>query len=123
MWRLQFRWLVLLLTFLSLTACVNNTTPYQRTVVLRPGDIVTPVPAPREIVVVPAHYVNCKVVQGRWIYSTWIPEHRVCYYTGNPTKVTWVDGYWVCTKHVHMKGQCKHWSWRSATWYDRVVYY
>lgn len=123
MWLTQFRWPALLMAFLSLAACVNNTSHQPNVVTVKRVVIVTPVPAPKEVIVIPAGYVNCTVVPGRWMYSTWIPQHHVCRYAHNVKKVTWVEGYWACTKYSQMSGQCKHWKWHSSEWYNRVVMY
>ena len=117
MWFTQFRWLILLVALLSLTACETYSSHPQRVV------IVTPVPAPREVMVVPAGYLKCEIVPGRWIYSTWIPEHRVCYaHAKDLHKVTWVAGYWACTKHTGT-GRCKHWEWHSAHFHNAMIVY
>lgn len=121
MWLTQFRWPILLVTLFSLTACMTNSPPPQRVVVVRPV-IMTPVPPPRDVMVIPVGYATCHMAPGRWMYSTWIPPHHVCRYAHNPQKVTWVEGYWSCANYS-MKGQCKAWVWHSAQWYNRVVVY
>ncbi len=118
MWLSQLRWPALFLASITLAACVSNPPRGERVVIVKP--------VPSNVVIVPAKYVGCTTVPGRWIYSTWIPEHRVCYYTGGPgnvKRVTWVDGYLICTKYSHRTGHCKHWSRHYAAWYDGVVAY
>jgi hypothetical protein len=124
MWLTHFRWPILLAALASLTACVTNSSPpQQRVIIVKPAVIFTPVPAPREVVLVPSGSVRCQIVPGRWIYSTWVPQHEVCYYTRNPHKVMWVQGYWACTKYS-TTGQCRNWKWHSAHWHKNtaVVY-
>lgn len=116
MWLTHLRWPVLLLASISIAACVNTAPREQRVVIVKP--------VPSRVVVVPAKYVDCHMVSGRWMYTTWIPEHRVCYYSGGPEnikKVAWVEGYYVCTKYSHKTHHCKHWSWRAPHRYDGYV--
>lgn len=124
MWLTQiFRWPAIVLALASLTSCVTNSnTPREHEVYLRPV-IITPVPAPREVVVVPAGYIKCRVVPGMWYYNTWIPQHHICTYAGHPERALWVEGYWACTKYSHKSGRCKHWSWRASHYHDRVIVY
>lgn len=122
MWITQFRWPALFLTFLTLTACVSTTSRQTRVDMVEPV-IVTPMPAAREVMVIPAGYVNCRVVPGRWHYNSWVPQHKVCHYAHNPRKVTWVQGYWTCTKYMQATCQCGNWDWHSSHWYNRSVAY
>lgn len=89
------------------------------TVVSTPTDtgtvtIVTPAPAPKEAVVIPQGYVECKVIKGRWRKSVWISEHQQCTYKKTSHGTVWVEGHWTCTQH---KGDaCTTWAWKSGYW-------
>lgn len=86
-------------------------------------EIVTPVPAPREVIVMPKGYSNCITVVAGWFKGVWYPEHRVCQY--DPQKVqhaegdAYVEGHWACTKYLteaQTKGECTNWDWKPAHW-------
>jgi len=92
--------------------------------------IITPVPAPKEAVIVPKGYISCFTVSAGWYKGLWYPERRICQYdqnlaptvsttdnaaastttTGTTTVTTttnnaiegdaWVESYWVCTKYL-----------------------
>ncbi len=110
MWCTQLRWSLLFVILLSLTACVSNPSS-QRPIEVQP--VVSPLSMADGVVLVPARYVTCSVVEGRWFYSTWVPEHRVCYYRGSHDKVVWVAGaYYTCTHHAIKAGKCPVWYYR-----------
>lgn len=107
MWCTQLRLPVLLLTFLGLTACVTNPPSGTRVVEVQPV-AVTPFTACKGVTYVPARDLSCGVVQGHWVYSTWIPAHRECYYTYTPGK-SYVYGYCGCGYTSYcLHHACKH---------------
>ena len=92
--------------------------------------IVTPVPAPKEVVQVPQGYLGCFNVAAGWYKGVWYPEHRVCQY--DPDKVqsaqgdAWVDGHWACVKYStaeQLKGECTNWDWRAGHWVKTLPVY
>lgn len=101
-------------------ATTTTTTPTVTTtgtavVVDRPV-IVTAVPEPKETVPTPAGYTNCFTVKSGWYQDVWIAEHQVCQYSGSPSGVAWVEGYWMCNKYDTGEGKCTHWEWKSPHW-------
>lgn len=106
----------------------------QETVVNVQGQpmIVTAVPAPKQIVVIPQGYINCFTVPAGWNYNNiWIAEHKVCQYTPNTAAanpgVAWVDGYWACTKYINAanpkQGECTNWEWEAGHWVKTLEVY
>ncbi len=88
--------------------------------------IITPIPAPKETVVIPKGYVSCFNMSAGWYRGIWYPERRVCTYDpSNASAVggtavaiegeAWVEGYWVCTK-FQSKGECTGWEWKPGHW-------
>lgn len=81
--------------------------------------MVTHVPAPKEVTVVPAGFVNCFVIKAGWFNGLWIPDHRVCKYNPSKEGIAWIEGYWACTRYkttVNMNGECTHWDWKPGRW-------
>ncbi len=76
--------------------------------------IVTPVPAPKEVVVIPQEgKKTCYQVEAGFVNNVWVPKHDVCQY--NVSKA-WVDSYWKCTSHVDTK--CTGWDWVPGHYVD-----
>ena len=93
-------------------------------------EIITPVPAPKQTVVIPEGYVNCFTVGAGWYKDVWYPEHRVCQYN-QATQSTaqgdaYVEDHWACTKFLtseHLKGQCTNWDWVPGHWVKTLPVY
>jgi hypothetical protein len=94
--------------------------------------IVTTVPAPKEIIVVPGGYISCFTVPSGWNFkNVWVAEHKVCQYSpknGSKSQgVAWVDSYWACTKYRSMEepkqGECTNWQWQPAHWVKTLDVY
>ena len=126
------------LLLISVTSLIASFSVYADTVAATVVDvngqpmIVTAVPAPKEVVTVPAGFVNCFVVPAGWNYNNvWVAEHKVCQYTpttgGAVQGDAWVDGYWACTKSVPgqepTKANCTAWDWRSGHWVKTLEVY
>ena len=106
----QLSLIVLCMSFALLAGCASSrTTSMNATPV-----IVTTVPAPKEVVVVPRGYMACTITPAGYYNNMWIPAHRVCRYN-KPGKVAWVEGYWACTQYDTM-GRCSYWKWNRAHW-------
>ena len=83
--------------------------------------IVTPVPQPKEVVVEPTGYTECKTVAARWHNGHWHAAYKACRYSpGNPSYQGegWVAGHWSCSKYkmVNDKAECTNWDWISGRW-------
>lgn len=81
--------------------------------------VVTAVPAPKEVTVVPAGFINCFVIKAGWFNGVWVPEHRVCKYNPSKEGIAWIEGYWACTNYKttgNMKGECTKWDWKPGRW-------
>lgn len=76
--------------------------------------IVTPVPAPKQVIEAPQGYVNCVTVEAAWVGDSWIPEHQMCTYKNVSQGTTWVGSYWSCTKYTD--GNCTNWEWVPGHW-------
>lgn len=122
MYLAQLRSRIFFLTFLLFSTCIMLFPNRAHSAVSVRFGIVSPVPQPRETILVPPGYVKCRIVGGGWSYNGWVPQHRVCYYAKYPRR-TWVQGHWVCTHYSKSTGQCRYWIWQSSRWYDRVIYY
>jgi len=111
--------LMLTTTLLCCTPVIAQETESQ---IINPDTVtvmVTPVPAPKEVTVVPAGFVNCFVVKAGWFNNQWIPDHRVCKYNPSKEGVAWIEGYWACTKYKtteNMQGDCTNWDWKPGRW-------
>ncbi len=86
-------------------------------------EIVTPVPPPKEELVVPPGYATCFNVPSTWYNGVWYPEHRVCQYDPNKRQAAegdaYVEAHWACTKYSvqqENKGACVNWSWQKGHW-------
>ena len=80
----------------------------------QPQVIVTPVPAPKEVVTTPKGYVTCFTVDAGWYQNEWVPAHRACQYEKVSEGVVWIDGYWACSKYT--VGECTNWVWKAGRW-------
>lgn len=80
--------------------------------------IVTPVPAPQQVVPNPAGYSHCFTVAAGWYKNAWAAEHTVCQYdpSANTEGVAWIAGHWTCTKYKASIGACTKWEWRAGRW-------
>lgn len=90
------------------------------------ANMVTPVPAPKEVSVAPAGYVNCFTVKAGWFSGVWVPEHRVCQYKQSKEGIAWVEGYWACTKYrtvENVNGECTNWDWKPGHWVRTFGFY
>ncbi len=114
----QFRWPLLCLIFLALTACVSTPRP-ERVVIVSP--VTTPGCDVTKLYRVKHSTVRCHVIEGRWYYQTWIPQHKVCTYRSG--KIAFVDGYWKCVKHSVKTGRCVAGKWISIDHPDQVIVY
>lgn len=94
--------------------------------------IVTAVPAPKEVIVVPQGFVNCFMVPAGWNYNNvWVAEHKVCQYSpangAAAQGVAWVESYWACTKYINAndpkQGECTNWQWQPAHWVKTLEVY
>ncbi len=118
--RFRLLFSVILVTLLSFCAYANAQAQEENTT------IVTPVPAPKEEVVVPQGYSSCFNVEAGWYKGVWYPQHRVCQY--DPDKVqaaqgdAWVASYWACTKYS-TGGQCTNWDWKPGHWVKALPVY
>lgn len=109
---------VLMITLLSLSAHAQG-----EQVGTSHITIITPMPAPKEVVVEPEGYVSCTTVEAGWYENQWHPEHRVCLYNPGTNTVikdeAWVSGYWVCNQYKTLEstqGDCTAWEWRPGHW-------
>ena len=133
----HFKTWIFLSSLLALFLCVNaqaaETTTTTTTTSLTPeGDVVkeitkttkiiTPVPAPKEVVAAPSGYVVCFKVEAEWFNGVWVPTHQVCQYENTGEGVVWVEGYWACKKATP-EGVCSNWEWRSGRWEKKLVVY
>ena len=103
----------------NLVSLMLITTAYAENVV----EIITPVPAPKETVVVPPGYVGCFNVPSTWLKGVWYPEHRVCQYDSAKSHAVqgdaYVEAHWACTKYSNAaenKGECVIWKWKTGRW-------
>ena len=88
--------------------------------------MVTPVPAPKEIVAAPAGFVNCFIIKEGWFNGVWVPEHRVCQYNPSNEGVAWIEGYWACTQYNStgkMNSVCTNWDWKPGRWVKTLSVY
>ena len=90
-----------------------------------PSLIVTPVPAPKETIVIPQGYTNCFTVAAGWYNNIWVPEHRVCQYAATTDATyegtTWIEGYWAC--NVYKNQECTNWEWKPGRWVKTLEVY
>ena len=89
-------------------------------------ELSTPVPTPKETVVVPQGYLNCFMIKAGWFNGSWIQDHRVCQYSGSKEGIAWIDGYWACTKYKstgNLSGECTSWQWKSGHWVQKFDLY
>jgi hypothetical protein len=114
------KWLLAPLALLA-TACTPHRTETPMVVVSQPAVIVSPVPAPRQVNVVPVGYRSCMLSRPGYYNRVWVSSHRVCRYQ-QPGRVTWVDGYWFCSQY-DVAGRCLFWDWRASRWERVVVQY
>lgn len=130
--RINFYLTILLISCISIfTAAYAQT--QETTYVNETGQtvIVTTVPAPKEVVVIPKGYVNCFTIPAGWNYKNiWVAEHKVCQYTstnnGTIQGVAWVDGYWACTKYKSTsstQSDCVSWDWQAGHWVKTLDLY
>jgi hypothetical protein len=84
--------------------------------------IVTPAPAPKEVIVTPTGYVNCFKVEAGWNRGIWAAEHQVCQYDNVAEGVAWVEGYWVCDK-FGTDNVCTNWTWQAGHWLQKLSVY
>jgi hypothetical protein len=114
--------LLVLLPVLLLVACAHQ---HPQTIIQTTNGnnqtIITPVPADREVVLVPRGYTHCYVVPASWYQGAWVAPHKVCEYV-NRTKPTWISGYWHCT-HYDMQNTCSHWKWTPSHWSNAITTY
>jgi len=107
------------------TAATDTTTTTAVATVTPNGNvIVTPVPAPKEVVVTPQGYVNCFTVDAGWNGDLWVPAHRVCQYNNTDPSVqgvAWVEGYWACNTYTNQ--QCTNWVWKPGRWVKTLEVY
>jgi len=121
MWRL----LILFTGLLSLTISSLNVFAQSSTAatIVERQVIVTPAPAPKEVVVAPQGYYNCFTVDAGWYKDTWVPAHRVCQYQGQTQGVAWVEGYWQCNKFTSDGTNCTNWEWMPGRWVQTLSVY
>lgn len=105
-------------TTTTIIPVTSTTTP-----VIERHVIVTTVPAPKEVITIPAGYVNCFTIKAGWYQDVWIAEHNVCQYANSPSGVVWVEGYWSCNTYDAAEGKCTNWEWKSAHWEKTLVVY
>jgi hypothetical protein len=72
--------------------------------------LISPVPAPREMAVVPGGYEKCYVVESGWYRGRWVPTHRVCHYHHQNLY------YWRCDRYSTNTGVCRAWFWVPSHW-------
>jgi hypothetical protein len=78
--------------------------------------VIPPVPAPKEVVMIPRGYVNCSVIPAGYDNNGyWVPKHRVCTYANQPGRAAWIEGYWSCPSYQN-NGICRQWIWNSGRW-------
>lgn len=83
--------------------------------------IVTPVPAPKEVIVAPTGYTECTEIPARWYNGIWYAGYKACRYnnTGNVYQGGgWVAGHWTCTNYTLTNEQatCTNWDWVAGHW-------
>jgi hypothetical protein len=106
----MLRYFLLLPTLIScwfLAACHLQSQPIvtQTIVTSTPSTVITtPVPADKEIVLVPKGYAN----------RTWVPVHTVCQYP-HRYRHKWVAGHWYCRVY-NLQNMCRSWGWINAHW-------
>lgn len=131
--RFRFGLLVSMTSLFSLLVC-NQTQAQESLAVNMQGQpvIISTVPAPKEVVVIPTGYVNCFIVPAGWNYkNVWVAEHKVCQYSpnngGEVQGVAWVESYWACIKYINAsdpkKGECTDWQWQPAHWVKTLDVY
>ena len=78
--------------------------------------MITPVPAPKEVIVAPAGFISCLVIKAGWFNGQWIPDHRLCKYNPSSQGVAWIEGYWACIKFTTTAGNgaCTGWDWKPG---------
>lgn len=119
MWRNLSMLFVGLFGMLVLSACG---TYQQRTYSYQGRVIVTPVPAPREVVMIPQGYARCSVAPAGYYNGIWVAPRRVCAYQNMPGRAAWVEGYWACPRYNSM-GACNFWEWRRGHWVETYRVY
>jgi len=110
---------------LIISACTSHRTETPMVMVPSEGAvIVSPMPAPRQVTVVPAGYTQCMYSRAGYYNNVWVPSHKICHYRRAPVpgKLTWIDGYWACSQY-DVVGRCLYWDWRPSRWERTVVYY
>lgn len=95
----------------SLTAQAETT---QTTVTTVTKEIITPAPAPKEVVEIPVGYTSCTMIGAGFVNNVWYPERKVCSYTQSTEGSTWVQGYWSCK--VYTGSDCSNWEWVPGHW-------
>lgn len=86
--------------------------------------IVTPVPAPKEVIVEPAGPIQCTETPARWYNGVWHTGYKTCRYApGNPAfqGEAWIAGHWSCTQYniVNNQATCTNWDWVAGGWVSR----
>jgi len=89
--------------------------------------IITPLPAPKEVIIEPQGYTECKEVPAGWYNDQWHSAYKACKY--NTDNVTykgegWSSGYWSCTQYTINNGQatCTNWDWIAGGWAPKYQY-
>jgi hypothetical protein len=121
---LSFILMTLVASFLTLVGCYPKQPEIVvHTTVKTTHTIVTPAPAPQEVVSIPAGSSNCFTVQPGWYNNIWVHEHRICQYKhAEENKRVWVSSYWECSNYT-MDGTCNNWDWVKGHWADTIVSY
>lgn len=76
--------------------------------------IVVEAPAPKEVVVIPPGYIQCKVISAGFHHGRYIDKHRVCYTPRG--HVQWISAHWECTKFSSSRKICRSWVWIPSYW-------
>jgi hypothetical protein len=120
MWRIYFTFLLCFFALLfSLQVWAQ---PEETTTTTTERIIVTPAPAPKEVVVVPSGYTSCFSVPAGWYKGVWVPAHQVCRYTSSSEGEAWIEGYWSCDKY-NETNDCTNWSWVAGHWEKTLPVY
>ncbi len=114
---------ILCLLLLTLFNCVCFAETTTTTTTVERKTIITPVPVAKETIATPEGSVVCVTVDASWTGNVWIPTHRVCQYSNQPSGVAWVEGYWSCTEYTVATGECTKWAWNAGHWEQNLSFY
>jgi ribosome modulation factor len=73
-------------------------------------------PPPREVVIIPKGHTSCTIIPAGIYNGMYVNEHKICHYSHNSQKSTWVSGHWQCTNYRPLRAICVSWAWIPSHW-------